>query len=260
MKTKRFFILTAIICIASLFSVDLSYAYHPVSPYVYCLNNPVRYVDPKGLDVWEFDQAGNVVNHTKTKEHDAFYMVQQVDGAWQRTGQGLMFEYGTVTGYRTPRANVSDGKGGVVQQQLALFDVKGDNNATQLFEFMATPGVTTNVEWTHAKVGTESSGGNVVGTAHNQSSTSVGGYLQGTAGYTIRGVNHNHPSGFPLPSGGDMRNAGRYMGANPNVGLNIYVPTTGYSPYNGGGTIDPRITQLPDGSYILPDGRHVRRK
>lgn len=137
--------------------------------------------------------------------------------------------------------------------------MKGDNNASQLFEFMANPGVTTNVEWTHAKIGTESAGRNIVGTSHNQSSTAVGSYVLGT-GYTLREVSHNHPKGVPLPSGGDIQNAGRYIGEHPNVRLNVYVPSSGYSPYNRGGTIDSRITKLSDGSYILPDGRHVRTR
>ena len=51
MKAKRLLILTAIICMASLFSVDLAYAYHPVSPYAYCNGNPVRYVDPDGKQI-----------------------------------------------------------------------------------------------------------------------------------------------------------------------------------------------------------------
>lgn len=234
--------------------------YYSQSPYSFAGNNPVNNVDPDGRDVWEINQQGEIVNRIKDKTQDAFHMVQQVDRQWQRMeGQSIAFEYGTVTGYRTPTANVSDGNGGVVQQQLAVFEMTGDNNATQLFEFMANPGVTTNVEWTHAKIGTESSGRNIVGTSHNQSSTSVGGYLLNND-YTLREVNHNHPSGAPIPSGGDMQNVSRYTGAHPNVKLNIYVPSSGYSPYNSRGTIDSRITNLPDGSYILPDGRHVRRR
>ncbi|WP_418408731.1 hypothetical protein [Alistipes sp.] len=61
MKTKRLLILIVIICSASLFSVDLAYAYHPVSPYAYCMNNPVRYVDPNGKEIWIYyqDDHGN---------------------------------------------------------------------------------------------------------------------------------------------------------------------------------------------------------
>lgn len=60
--------------------------------------------------------------------------------------------------------------------------------------------------------------------------------------------------------GGDITNAGNYLGRFPNAGLNIYVPTSGYSTYNGSGTLDSRVTKMPDGSYILPDGRHVRTR
>ena len=61
MKTKRLLSLIAIICIASLFSVDLAYAYHPVSPYAYCNGNPIKYVDPNGMEVWIYyqDDDGN---------------------------------------------------------------------------------------------------------------------------------------------------------------------------------------------------------
>ena len=238
-------------------SDPLAEKYYPISPYVFCANNPIRYIDPDGKDVWEFDDQGNVVSHTKTQEHDAFYMVSQVDGVWQKTGKEIIFDYGTVTGYRRPTRKISDGKGGATTQQYTIFEMKGDNNATKLFEFMTNPGTTANVEWTHAKVGTESSERNIVGTSHNQSSTAIGGYALNT-GYTLREVNHNHPSGVPLPSGGDMANAGNYIGKFPNVRLNIYVPSSGYSPYNGSGTLDSRITKMSNGSYILPDGRHVK--
>ena len=64
MKTKRFLILTAIICMASLFSVDLAYGHYPVSPYVFTGGNPASGVDPDGQDWYSTtDKEGNVSYH-----------------------------------------------------------------------------------------------------------------------------------------------------------------------------------------------------
>ncbi len=49
----------AIICMIALFSLNLAYAYHPVSPYAFCNNNPIRYVDPDGRRVDDYYSSMN---------------------------------------------------------------------------------------------------------------------------------------------------------------------------------------------------------
>lgn len=54
MKTK---LLILAIWIITFFSVDLVYGYHPVSPYAFCNNNPVRYVDPDGMYWYSYNET-----------------------------------------------------------------------------------------------------------------------------------------------------------------------------------------------------------
>ena len=230
MKTK---FLTAAICIIALFSVDLSYGYHPISPYANCAGNPIKYVDPDGKDVWEINQNGQIVNRIEDTTQDAFHIVQQVDGKRQRIeGQSKIFEYGTITGVNQPQVNVIREDGSITQERLTLFQVKGDDKATELFEFMANPGTTTNVEWSHVKVGTDKSQKNIVGNMHQKGETSVGQYVFQT-GYTVRANNHSHTNGITTPSLGDVTTAGMINGTFPNATTKIYtINPSQYSPFN----------------------------
>ena len=96
MKTKRFLILTAIICIASLFSVDLAYGHYPVSPYVFCNNNPVNFVDPDGKD-WIRSQQTNQYewrdNVTKSSQAPSGYTYVGASNSSILTDLGVSSSY-----------------------------------------------------------------------------------------------------------------------------------------------------------------------
>ena len=52
----------------------MAYGYHPLSPYAYCMGNPIKFVDPNGEDIWKQDSYGHIVDH-KEDDQVAFYMV-----------------------------------------------------------------------------------------------------------------------------------------------------------------------------------------
>ncbi len=220
-------------------SVDpLADKYPSLSSYVYCANNPVILVDPDGRDIWEIDESGNILKHTVTDKFDQFRVID----ANGEVKEGKKYTYGTVVAHNHP-----DDEYG----RLDLFRISGDENAKEVFELFAD---NTNVEWTHAKIGTEESGRNIVGTSHSPDFTSVGKYLRDN-GYTLREVNHNHPSGIPIPSGRvhsgekrtrDLRGAELYNPGNSNkVELNIYTRKYRYASYNKNGTTDTRFGYIP---------------
>jgi RHS repeat-associated protein len=222
--------------------------------YSYCLNNPLKYVDPSGNayiqndDIWDFDRNGKFVERTQTTKFD---QVRIVDDNKNVVAETDKFKYGTIK-HNKPPALIEG-----VLKALDIFGIKGDNNATEVFETLQN---NTNVEWTHAKIGSEGSEGNMVRTSHNKTSTVVGNYLLET-GYTLRDVTHNHHNNDPMPSGvrvfeetgirtKDLHSAELYQNKFPKINLNIYTTEHGYSPYNKYGTLDPRIFKI-NGAYII---------
>ena len=60
-------------------SIDpLAEKYPGISPYAYCAGDPVNRVDPEGEDEWEINSQGKVVKQITNKEHDAFFMVDDM--------------------------------------------------------------------------------------------------------------------------------------------------------------------------------------
>ncbi len=169
--------------------------YADISSYAYCNNNPVNSVDLKGMDEWELNSQGQIVNTIKTKKHDAFYMMMKdKDGNYVRDGQkSLLMKYGTVKwssfSYRE-------------NENIDLFQVTGNINSKNLFEFLADY---TNVEWSHMKFFQrgESVWNNTVSTSHHVDNDASSTYMMehlGNFGY-LRSFVHNHPSNMAAPSG-----------------------------------------------------------
>jgi len=171
--------------------------YYDISPYVYCANDPVNYVDPKGDDIWEIDEIGNVVNRTKDKTMDAVYLVQQLNnGEFVRRQDssgndlGVVFEYGTIEHQwsRTYDGGVDD-----------IFVVRGDNNGTKLFEFLADNiTFSSGIEFSLSETGLKGDEGlNYISTSHTINSEKSFRrlfYSQLYNGYTIRRHTHSHPN------------------------------------------------------------------
>ncbi len=97
--------------------------------------------------------------------------------------------------------------------KMTLYRLKGDDNSKDLFEFLAT---NTYIEWSLARIGTDESESNMLGTNNEEKWTSVGHFLNNT-GYTLREHIHNHPSGSEPSRNPDGK--GGYTGDIPNVKL-----------------------------------------
>ena len=48
----------------------LSEKYYGISPYVYCLGNPISIIDPNGMDIWTMDEKGK----KESDDHRLYYM------------------------------------------------------------------------------------------------------------------------------------------------------------------------------------------
>ena len=203
------------------------------SPYAYCDGNPLKYVDPEGCDEfeiqWNPDKESFQVNRIENMDFD---QVHVVNAEGQRITSSNQYAYRTLN-----KSRFESSKNG----KMFLLDISGDDNADNLFEFLGSYFTSSNgapLEWSRVKIGYENSGRNIIGTSMKKQSTGVGQYIL-NRGYTIRGVDHNHPWGTN-PSMTDITNASKYTSRFPNALLRVFTGSD-YIIYTSGGIVLPEI-------------------
>jgi RHS repeat-associated protein len=205
----------------------LAEEYPSYSPYVYVYNNPLKFIDPtgmEGVDEWEIDKYGKITN-VKETDTDSFYMID--DNGDRIDGNCIEFDSEIVQKEITLSGN--DGT------MVDYLQIKGDENATSLFTFIADNMTETKTEFGLTRVGekTGETGVNLVGTNQDHiDGTTAANVTVFQNGYSIREANHNHPSGNSASSQGDVDVAGMIQVKFPNATFNNYTTKNGFTPYD----------------------------
>ena len=215
----------------------LAEKYYHISPYAWCANNPIMYVDPDGKDELEIQwNASKEIFKVKEIKNENYDQVHIVDAEGNRITSSNQYPYGIINNPRW--GNYGDRK-------IFLFDIAGDENASSLFEFLGKYFTIDNnmpLEWSKVQVGYKNSGRNIIGTSMKKDATGVGHYILNW-GYTIRGVDHNHPKGLP-PSQKDKNNATLYHSKFPNATLRVFTGKE-YLQYSGQSFVLPEFIVTP---------------
>ena len=158
-----------------------------ISSYAFCSWNPINRLDPNGMDDYEFNSKGTLVNHFKNTDSDGIYIL---NAKGERVA-GLTLEYGTILSYATDQTLSDD-------ISYDYYNIIGSSEAQNIFEFLAK---NTEVEWGLFLLNTNSD--NYITTSHQEKANNGISALWSTKLYnrSIRSIIHNHPNHIAIPSG-----------------------------------------------------------
>ncbi len=206
--------------------------YNWLSPYTFCGGDPINYTDPTGLWQIKVNTSGRIIEAVDEGDVDVIDIVDD-DGTTIVNENGevlsLTFEKGTIESVN----QVDAGNGNTYDYIL----VRGDDNATQLFEFMSdNVSKVSKMEYSLINTGQSGDKGqNYISTGHVEGSEPAMSHIilnQLQFGYTIRRTNHCHPkSDYASP--GDEKFAKNMFDISPKIENYIYyIPERRYVKYH----------------------------
>ena len=199
-----------------------------LSPWVFCNANPIKYVDPTGMDTYVMTSYGKVIERIKVDEYDSI-LLKLNDGTEPESS-------------RLPKGTIQEQWKDETTTENDYFQIKGDDNSTYIFEFLAK---NTDVEYSHVQTGEEGDNAvNYISTSHLAHKDYSGGNIMEATlkkdidfgnGIVIkktgdvRSHTHNHPIS-PNPSTADYEMTRRYQ-EYPHIKYSIFTKSDGYRAY-----------------------------
>lgn len=228
-------------------SIDpMAEKYCGISPYIYCNNNPVKYINQTGMFFtgYTVNQNGYIskVNDEGGQNFDVLYnegkyssrKINDYDTTGDKIGikisKGILLETGKSNmSFMLSRGVEYDQEGNLTGKILVnhSYEVKSDNESLRLMNFLDK---NTNVEWANTLMGDGKGYSiNLISTSHQAETVSMGSrpidrFMYSKPGFRVIRADHIHPivgHNTPSTDGGDIDKAKGILKKSPNATFRI---------------------------------------